>query len=560
MKTPVVFITIISIIMVFQNCSDVKLEKLQKVTQQSLSKPNSTICAPIGSSFTSPMRFVFIIDMSMSNVGSLNVSTFDYVSTYNINEKDGPSDLNGERFNQVSKFISECGGSTNSSYSVMGFSRDNFFSKSNSCLSPFESQQEALASVQALKEMQFHDLNISSRERTNPYYLQGETYYSSGLNCLKIKINEDLNLLVDDKPVYNVFFITDGMATDPTENQNYGQILSDLSVSTSEKAGGINFYPVYYTSGGAKNQGEQKTEAIQLLDQLAAVIDKDQKTTFLGDISTQENELCKKLSKKSQVQFKLKTLYGVNLNLMLKNNEVKVDSDSDGLPDDLEIQLGWKIDNSHSTGVLDILCYKSLNDKELCKEEVSTLQCDSEVGRLGLTDCDLKFAANVYGKPLDGVDTDKDGIIDLIEILRGMNPNRIDTYENPSGDGVINIKKIFEGLDIFSSLISYPIGNNKKLGLQFEESLDKCSDNRSSYSFELTDIPMVNTVSFPKSSLTENLNFTHLKNENIVLLISHWQTEGGLNLPEKIFYQKVKVNLKNSIFNIFDSELVGEAP
>jgi len=545
------------ILISFQNCSNVNLSPVEEPLQTNLSKPINKLCAPQGSSFGAPMRFVFVVDMSMSNLGTLNANTFDNVTHYSINSKDGPSDPNGDRFLQIKKFITDCGGSENTGYSVIGFSASTLFSTDNSCLSPFESQQKAIQSVDGLKGLQDHDKKIPGQERVNPYYLQGETYYSVGLGCLKSKIQEEISLSTTEKPIYNVFFITDGMTTDAVENQKYSQIINEIQLSTSASAGGFNFYPVFYTSPGAKNQGLEQTKALTVLDSLAALTNPKQKTILLNNISSSSTQLCQSLSQRIPVNYELKKIYAVNLTSIMKKNSIFADSDMDGVTDTEELQFGWDPLNPRSTGFLDSLCLKLGKDKSRCLLERSKMTCSEEIKSLGMNECDLKFAHQYFGLPLTNIDTDRDGLQDFIEIIKGLNPARHDAFENPSGDGFTNEEKVILGLDIKSNLNLYPVDENSQISLRFQESSASCENKEKAYDYELESIPLKSTEKYSDPS-SESNNLSHEKDENVILLFSQWQSLGGLSLPNKVFYQKILIPLNKSDYRIQQSSFIGE--
>ncbi len=545
-------------VLIFQNCSNVVLTQPPQFVEISSIKPKNKICAPVGTSFSSSMKFIFLVDMSMSNVGSLHVSTFNYRSSYSINKTDGPADIEGKRFDEIKKFIEECGGSDTSQYAVIGFAKDTFFSPTNSCLSPFESRDEALKSIDTLKAMQMHDLSISSGENTNPYYLQGETHYSSGLGCLKSKISEDLNLLNNEKPAYNTYFITDGMATDPADKRNYSQILTEINLLASEGAGGLNFYPVFYTSPGAKNQGSEQIQAINLLNQMASTIDPNQQTIFLNNIGATNNELCEKLDSKVRVNYTLQSLYAININAVFKNNHLKVDTDGDGIPDDIEELYGWDPQNPRSTGMLDSLCVYLGGVKADCLKEREKYSCEGDAYKLGLNDCDLKIASKIFGADLTGVDSDLDGIPDFIEIIRGSHPARVDVFENPSGDGINNLQKITQGLDIHSNLKNFPVEEEKKVEIKFSLSDVDCEEGREGYEYEIVQAPLIEASPYMGDQTFSSLQ--REENENSYLVISYWQAEGGLSLPNRIYYQNLRLKIGSELIKFDDRILLGETP
>lgn len=560
MKLKLIFVIIISSIsfVVFQNCSKVDIEKIDEpIVVINSTKPSHTLCAPTGSSYSTPVRFIFIIDMSMSNVGTLVADSENYKTNYYIDKTDGPSDIKGDRFLQVRKFLSDCGGSTNAKYSIMGFSKDTIMVNDNSCVSAFESQDKALKSIDALKGLQDHDLAIPSGINQNPYFLQGETYYNTGLQCLKSKITEEINLLTNEKPIYHVFFITDGLTTDKSENQNYKQILSELQILTSTSASGFNFYPVYYTSPGAKNQGTQQTQSLTLLDEMAKAVNPSQKSLLLSNISQVNNQFCQLIKPEIKVNYELKKLYAVNINSITKEQHLLPDSDADGISDTEENSLGWNSLDQRSTSINDSLCFKLGKSKETCLLQKSKIKCDPSLFSLGFDDCDLKLSSKIYGSQLNGFDTDKDLIPDFIELIKGTNPSRADSSDSAFGDSIDNISKIEQGLDVNSNANEYSLLEKQKMNIEFIEDHASCGDTIKGYQYTVHSMPLQKISAFTDKS-TGVYNFSHEENENIVLLISYWQPMGGLSLPEKIYTQQIRVGIDKADFKISDLNFLGE--
>lgn len=551
------FVLFFSLLITFQNCSQVRIERIESPSVVSLAKPTNSLCAPVGSSFTSQVRFIFIIDMSMSNVGTLVTKSFNNKNSYYIDKTDGPSDLNGDRFLHVKKFISECGGKSNTGYSIIGFSENTIMVNDTSCVSPFEPFDKALTSLEALKGLQDHDLAIAGRDEQNPFYLQGETFYNVGLSCLKSKITEEVNLLKDQKPIYNVFFITDGLTTDKIENQNYKQILSEIQLLTSTSAGGFNFYPVYYTSPGAKNQGAQQVSAIAMLDSMAKAVNPTQKTLLLNNIATKDNQFCQFVQPEVRINYELKKLYAVNITSTTKGSSLSPDSDADGLSDDEEVGLGWDPLNNRSTSIIDSLCLRYSSDKSSCLTERSKLTCDPSINILGLNECDLKFSSNIFGSNMSYVDKDSDFIPDFIELVKNSNPIRFDSSDIPFSDGYDNLLKVELGLDLKSNNLLSPFPDSKKINIDFFENLQQCQSNAQSYQYILNNIPLQKVQPF-NEGLTNNNNFYHEQNENVILIISYWHSTGGIVLPDKIYTQIVKVKIDNSEFKVGDLIFLGD--
>lgn len=557
MSLKFMILIIISIIFLFQNCSKVDLESLPSIQSASLAKPEGSICAPEGVSFTAPMRFVFIIDMSMSNIGTLKTTTIDNVTTYSLDTSDGPSDIKGERFSQVRSFIEKCGNSSDSKYAIIGFSESAMLENNQSCFNEFEDKSNAIKSIDSLKGKQLHDLGITRREKQNPYYLQGQTFYSAGLSCAKNKIFSELSQLTQDKPIYKIFFITDGMTTDSAANQNYKQTLNEIKSQATTKAAGISFFPVFYTSAGAKNQGEQVVSAQALMDQMAQEVDPSQKTILLSDIASSEVNLCQYIKPSIPVKYELYQSYAVNVSSLMKKNIHYGDSDADGLSDEDELRSGFNPTNSHSGIFHDSLCARLGLNLAQCNEHNDNLVCDKQkVNFFGLTECDEQLSMKIFGKKMSDLDSDKDSIPDWLELIRSMNPLKVDTFDIPFNDGLFNFQKISKGIDVLSNVKIYPVNTESTIDVRLSENSASCENEVKRYDYQFHRIPFSDNLSYVDSN--PNLNLTHKENENIVLFFSYWKAIGGVSLPTKIYLQKIIVQKNQPNYQIDNYRYLGE--
>lgn len=531
------------LVTVFQNCSDVKVsgkivpEELPSVIVAA-SKPTDKLCAPKGAVFGSPIRIVIVLDMSMSNIGSVNTSGGEDGSLvrYSIDETDGPTDLNGLRFDQVKNFIDSCGGNVNVKYAVFGFSNSSQFARGQSCLSPFENQENALKTVEAFKQQQISDRNKRSGVGTYPFFLGDSTHYDRAITCLGQKIQEDLTLLTSERPEYHTFFLTDGLPDGSTTT--LVPQLNNILLATSNSASGMHFNSVFYTSPGAKNQ-PLIAGAKAILDPMTQLTEGPAaQTLVLNDLSNAQTQFCSKIKPGSVVNYSLKTMYAVNLTAMLSKNILHADSDMDGVPDDVENSLSWNPIDYRSTGVLDGLCYADGKDKAACASKLATLTCAKSNFSFGMSECDRAFAAKIYGRALATIDSDKDLVPNFLEILRGTSPLRMDMFENPASDGIVNIEKISQGLDIFSSTILWPVDQLNQMRISYNSDVGDCTTGTKQVEYVLENVPLVSALDYADPSDDPVIKLSHLKDENVVVLVSVWQTIGGVTLPNRMYIQK----------------------
>lgn len=544
-----IFIAVVLMLIGFQNCSDVKVSERLSIAQVApptvaLSKPTGSICAPQGSVFGAPVRIVIILDMSMSNIGSVNTSYPEYAggaAHYYIDTNDGPTDLNGLRFDQIKNFISNCGGSANVKYSIFGFSNRAQFARGQSCLSPFESQVDALRTVDAFKQQQEGDKARQSGQGAYPFYLGNETNYGEAITCLSSKIQEDLTLLTSERPTYHTFFLTDGQPTEDVDKlvPVLKAQINNILLSTGGQASGLHFQGLYYTSTGAKNGPPQQISALSVLTELTKVTEGPTGAALnIQNLSDTQTQLCGKLQPTSRIDYGLKTIYAINITSIMEKNNLVSDSDADGVSDAEELVLGWDPINYRSSSVFDGLCYAAGKDKASCASQMSKLTCVNTGFNFGLSDCDRAFAQKYYGRQMTSPDIDKDMMPNLIEIIRKTSPTRLDAFENPTVDGVVNIEKVTLGMDVLSSLKLWPIDEKKLMNLVFDANVGTCSNGLNKIEYVIEQAPLAEVESYTDPSDDAAINFTHAKNENVVLVISIWQSSGGVPQPDRLYVQK----------------------
>lgn len=124
---------------------------------------------------------------------------------------------------------------------------------------------------------------------------------------------------------------------------------------------------------------------------------------------------------------------------------IMVDSDGDGLTDQEEIELGTSplLKDSDGDLISDYVEYlRSLDPlvaDTLCDAENSDQDDDLD----GLSNCDEDMLLTERIE----VDTDGDGIIDLLEVLMGTDPRVADAHLDSDGDGMSNIEEIKRGMN-----------------------------------------------------------------------------------------------------------------
>lgn len=200
----------------------------------------------------------------------------------------------------------------------------------------------------------------------------------------------------------------------------------------------------------------------------------------------------------------------LNTNARSLKGKLQFDSDSDGLPDELESHLGFDPNNRRSFGsVLDSLCYALKGEAQNCSELNETCEetkIDEDI--FGFTSCDYQIMNGT------GLDTDKDNIPDSLELLSSLLIDEVDSLLDYDMDGVSNIKEATLGTD--------PNFNDTNLKQEFLfqysinriNSKDLCPDGER-WVLESKE-PLI--THGPEVTAVENENFKRATNENYFMV------------------------------------------
>lgn len=497
-KLALITTAVLALVMAFQNCSDVSVELASEAPIKSFASVNITAEGCVNSVQVAPekTKFIFVIDLSRSNMGAYEKKDYLYNGTtykdkyyfWNPNEA---TDLAGARFDAIANFVNTCGNSTNADYSIIAFSngageisKDASGNHILTCQDRFINSTQINSQLSMMKAAQAEENLFHSKFVWNPppglqvpYLSQDataaipllfkETNYIAATDCLASTIEKDMAVLNNETSNYQIFFLSDGEAfakasgceetsiTDKTKCYIDGmdEKLSYLMKLSSAKSKPIRLHALYYTRSGAQDL------AIETFMNYLATVGQTSSPINLGSFQaaspTAENPFCKLLAVDKSIVYRTNKIYAVNLTSIKKGKDLKADSDSDGLTNDEEVSYGASALDAHSIvpGVLDGVC-KIIGSQELCLEERSKITCDAgKINKFGISDCDikiLKLDKLAYRQELVGIDSDNDGIPDFIEILKGTSPINMDSYIDMDNDGLNNLQEINAGLDPFT--------------------------------------------------------------------------------------------------------------
>lgn len=470
------FIAVSASLLSFQNCSKVPLisaKTIQEYEAPSLSL-KASVCPEFRKSPGTSAKYIFVIDMSASNVGDWEKVVHGN-ATYAYWNKTLATDINGDRFKAITNFIDTCGNTEASEFAVIGFSKTAgiitgtgstaALNCSNVTFSTASNAKNQLASLKTAQETDAAWYYKWSKETGN--YLTdpnsppilGPTSYINALSCAKKVVIDDItNFGETSTQNYNLIFLSDGV---PQDFKNTGCNVTGMSAADSlqchmdgslkeirlmrqsalARARDLRAYGVFY---GPNSSVPVVMDAIAKEGGTAS-------GTHLSTFAGNENAICGLVLTQTATDYQPDSLSLINLTTVRRNGIVQADSDMDGLTDNEEIKLGSDPQNPRSmtAGILDGICMR-LGGKEACDAKKASITCDANlfVG-FGMTDCDVKVLGldKLPGQITNGTDADGDGILDFVEIIKGTNPAVSDMTLDPDGDGITNKDEILRGTD-----------------------------------------------------------------------------------------------------------------
>ncbi len=480
------------LVVFFQNCGDrIDLQAL-KVPEVTQTSANLTAQGCVNSIKMAPekTKFVFVVDLSLSNFGDFYESKFLFNGSYFpgywfFNATQG-TDNNGERFESIKDFVNTCGNSSNLDYAIIGFSagageivQQGGFNKLE-CKKKFTNATGLIAQLDIMKQVQTQEFNYYSQfiEPNKPLLAENdveiapllfkETNYVSAADCLTSTIEADIISPSSEASNYQVFYLSDGEAKAESTGCEAPEItdkvacytdkmdkrLSYLMKLSSAKSKPVRIHSLYYTRNGAQNLAiESYMNYISAIDQTSTPIN-------LGSFKNSsnqdgENPFCKLLAVDKSIVYRTNKIFAVNPLTVKVGSKKKADSDADGITDEDEVLFGSSPRNPRSLadGVLDGIC-KMIGNASLCEQARNQIICNPvQINSFNISDCDIKILKldKIAVRPeLIGIDSDNDGLPDYIEILKGTSPLNSDSYLDMDGDGLTNLQEISEGLDPFT--------------------------------------------------------------------------------------------------------------
>ncbi|MCB0365448.1 MAG: hypothetical protein H6624_19765 [Bdellovibrionaceae bacterium] len=218
--------------------------------------------------------------------------------------------------------------------------------------------------------------------------------------------------------------------------------------------------------------------------------------------------------------FDLESFYVYNLNSMVEEGKMTIDSDMDGLSDGVEKALGSDHRDRRSAGkIMDGICM-TLTGTVDCSS--AALSCDSTQNGLGLTDCDLLALElnQLYAHPQQGLDSDKDSVPDIIEILGKGFANMKDAFDDSDRDLILNHEEYSRGSDVRSYDDNLPRHLQTVLTMQkISSGGSECALGETEWNVNLEQMPLVPTDAVQTPDEVGGESLSHGDGENVILFV-----------------------------------------
>lgn len=543
--------------LVFQNCTKTGLTAVEEPQIQAIPVPDlkSSVCSKASFSQESvATKFIFMVDLSASNFGDW---TSEIVGGQKLSYWDSSlaTDHDGGRFETIKFFLDHCAQQTGNQYALIGFSAGagvlggGRFSCDNVA---FGSASTLRGQIDALKARQAQDEAWYVQWKKPRYLteaqpdslLYGVTSYTSAMSCLQRLMIDDLSAsTANQTDRYRVFFISDGV---PQDKAKTGCNLSSLTAEQKQScylSGSLDPMMMIRTAAFSRAK-DLKFEGIYYGKTASAPVVMNALSNEGGSgnaiqmssFGKDQTALCNLVMQQSSLDYRPDVYSIVNLTAIRKAGRLLADSDMDGIPDEEEEALGFDPTNPRSAvpGVLDGICQR-LGGVTSCREKMRSISCDPTLNpATGLTACDLAMLGISETRGDAGVDTDRDGLPDFVEILKGTDPLVADMTADPDGDGVTTLEEIVRGSDPFTTdanLLS-DLLTKTKMKFDIDPAVTSCPNG--SWSLGLDQLARAKTLKFSGPAS----DFNHEADEQVLYLYYRLSPTNSL-APQMEYYGRL---------------------
>jgi len=401
--------SIIVVFLIMTGCSESPpLERTQARTQASL---NGSFLTESPDEINFPVKVLFAIDCSLS-MGDEEMGIVDGSDPYFL------------RIEAVRNFISRYNSNENTSFGVMLWSNTVFETTGG-----FTKDPAVLDNI----------LTDVQNDTTTDYLGTLDEIFIDLRNDI-INSNEENRV----RSKYIVIFLSDGVPNAQGQSQADADIFSRVedinSMVTEYGVGSFNFH-TFLLLGNFGNDAYGQARRAEAETTLAGMAERGNGRFSLFE-SAEAVDFINIVDMRLTVEYKVKYMVAYNYNVIPGVELVYADSDGDGLSDDEEEQYGTdpEMVDTDGDGLSDFFEIKVSSPGHVLNPlDPTDSNCDrAAVGvdsdKDGLTDCEELVKGTNRLVP----DTDLDGIPDGIEFLTGTNPLEVQHTMDTDFDGIVD--------------------------------------------------------------------------------------------------------------------------
>ena len=492
------------VLLCFQNCSNVRLEK-PPTTELQLASVNAPVCTRSPGQLDVLERTIFLVDMTGSMAGvdpgpkSRRVAGLrKLIDDYKAKNDDNFTIAIGALYGNSSGFLPDPTGSVN----LQGGCK--FY-------------KPRVAGDYTQLNMAMNELDVMSAN-TN-----GNTNFSSFFNNVNSCVQSDLT--ANSSSVYNVVLVTDGAPTDLVPSDVYAKTRTmiqngKINPNDPNQVSRVNLF-MYFLDNISNSADEAILTNGMISSAQGAGGYRSAYTIDNGGPIDYQNTLGF-----LTIRRVLKQVFVTNMNAAISTvtGLLRPDSDGDGLADEDEVRLGFNPNKYNSKGDCSDLIYRRYGR---CPSSCSPEQIYTDSDHDGLSDCDeINLGTNRYN-----FDTDGDGIPDGLELRIGSNPlDMTDANNDVDNDRASTLEEARRQTSIYvdDTVVPHP-AMTKVSVMQVEDR----ADGERCYTFNVSGLQLFPVMDASTNTVTD---LQHGVNENVIKVMFEQVPEGIPNATPTLLY------------------------
>lgn len=257
--------------------------------------------------------------------------------------------------------------------------------------------------------------------------------------------------------------------------------------------------------------------------------------------------------------YTLETFFITNLNIKFTKTGSERDTDGDGLSDNEELLFGSNPLLRRTNGkVLDSIC-QDISYGVNCQN--FNLSCDTTPNETGINECDV-LALNLNQSIVTGVglDSDKDGVPDYLEVRINSFPNLYDAYNDLDFDLLNTISEGERNTSVRQSNVNLDQNYTTRISKTKIVNSTNCAGGEE-WKIDIQNLPVLAVNEYTAASELSEQRFAHGSNQNRILTFLKVKPVNNPTGNAKVFSAQQLVNYDVTNVNksfIFDSAALTE--